>query len=286
MKNIIVPLDFSKESMNGFRVALLFANEINADITLVYVQIEINEFYSRADKDEYDYAKNKLDELIEKHKSKLKNGTLKYKIRKGKVSEEVVNQAKYDDSYMIIASTHGASGYEEFWIGSRANKIIAKAKCPVLTVPNSSCARNISKIILPIDRSQETRQKVPLAVQIAKFFNSEIHVLSLDSANTKESKKKLDAYTSQVSSFLKENNVKYIEDYLTGKNISEMIINYAKLQNAELIVIMTEQEIKTSNLWLGPYAQQLVNHSSIPVLSVHSENKFIPNPVQKTVIGM
>jgi hypothetical protein len=37
-----------------------------------------------------------------------------------------------------------------------------------------------------------------------------------------------------------------------------------------MISIMTEQEKSTSNLWLGPYAQQMVHHSPIPVLSIHA----------------
>jgi len=38
---------------------------------------------------------------------------------------------------------------------------------------------------------------------------------------------------------------------------------------------MTEQEKSTANLWLGPYAAQMVNHSPIPVLSIHSKQMSI-----------
>jgi hypothetical protein len=31
---------------------------------------------------------------------------------------------------------------------------------------------------------------------------------------------------------------------------------------------MTQQETNTINLWMGPYAQQTINRSPIPVLSV------------------
>jgi hypothetical protein len=35
---------------------------------------------------------------------------------------------------------------------------------------------------------------------------------------------------------------------------------------------MTEQETKTSNIFLGPYAHQMVNHSPFPVLSIHAKD--------------
>jgi nucleotide-binding universal stress UspA family protein len=47
------------------------------------------------------------------------------------------------------------------------------------------------------------------------------------------------------------------------------MIEMAKKLDANLISIMTEQETRTSNLWMGPFAHQTVNHSPIPVLSIH-----------------
>ena len=55
-----------------------------------------------------------------------------------------------------------------------------------------------------------------------------------------------------------------------AENITNSIINYAKEINADTIAIMTEQEMTTANLFLGAYAQQMVNHSPIPVLSIHA----------------
>jgi nucleotide-binding universal stress UspA family protein len=244
------------------------------------VQVKINEFYDKIAKDEYKFAKNKLEEIIAKYKNKLKKGEISYKIRKGKVSTEIVNQAKYDDSYLIIMSTHGASGFEEFWIGSRANKIIAKASCPVLTVRDNSCTKNFGEIVLPIDNTMDTRQKVALAAEIAKIFKAKIYVIGIDTIHTEASKKKINAYVKQVCEYLKKNDIIYSSDYVSDNNVPDAVINYAKDKNAEMIVIMTEQNLNLSNLWLGTNAQQIVNHSPIPVLSVHSSEKFT------TIVGM
>jgi hypothetical protein len=48
---------------------------------------------------------------------------------------------------------------------------------------------------------------------------------------------------------------------LEGVNITDLTIEYAQSINADLISIMKEQEISWSNLLIGPYAQQMVNHS-------------------------
>jgi hypothetical protein len=52
-----------------------------------------------------------------------------------------------------------------------------------------------------------------------------------------------------------------------------MTIDYALSKSADLISIMTEQETP-ANILLGPHAQQLVNQSPVPILSIHPVEHF------------
>ena len=72
----------------------------------------------------------------------------------------------------------------------------------------------------------------------------------------------------QVEDFLKEKEVKYTITTLFCSNIAKATMDYAKEQKGDMIVIMNEQEINDTGFFLGPYAQQVVNHSDIPVLSL------------------
>jgi nucleotide-binding universal stress UspA family protein len=124
---------------------------------------------------------------------------------------------------------------------------------------------------LPIDSSQETRQKVPFAATIAELFNSKIHVLSLYTTNFKSVRKRVDNYAEQAINYLKDKKIKHTLEALVSDNVTKTTIEYATKVEADLIAIMTEQETTTANLFLGPYAQQMVNHSPIPILSVRSK---------------
>ena len=83
-------------------------------------------------------------------------------------------------------------------------------------------------------------------------------------------KQKVDNYTLQVKKYLEEENVNFVIEKVDADNITNATINYANEINADVIAIMTEQEMTTANLFLGAYAQQMVNHSPIPVLSIHA----------------
>ncbi len=106
---------------------------------------------------------------------------------------------------------------------------------------------------------------------MAKYFNSEIHIVSLYSTSIKAVRQRVDNYTKQVKKYLEEENVKFHVETLEGENITNSTISYAKGIEADVIAIMTEQETTTSNLFLGAFAQQMVNHSPIPVLNIHAK---------------
>ena len=272
MKQIIVAIDFSRCSIHALEYAITIANTINADIILTWVDISDRAdtaFRGIENHPRKEIVQN-FEELIQKYDKKLK-GELSYKIRKGKVHFEIANQAKYSDASIVIAGTHGVSGFEEFWIGSNAYRIVSHAPCPVITVrADYESTRSIKTIVLPIDSTLESRQKLPFTSKIAKLFNAKIHVISLYSTSIKAIRNRIDNYTHQVVKFLKEEGVDHLVKKVEAENITNSTLNYAKSVDADLISIMTEQETSASNLFLGAYAQQMVNHSSIPVLSIHT----------------
>jgi nucleotide-binding universal stress UspA family protein len=113
---------------------------------------------------------------------------------------------------------------------------------------------------------------VPMTALIAKYFEAEIHLLAIYTTSFKDVRQRVDEYVQQVERYLVENEVKFVSEQLEAENITDSTIDYATKINANLISIMDEQERKASNLWLGPYAQQMINQSPIPVLSIHARN--------------
>jgi nucleotide-binding universal stress UspA family protein len=274
MKKILVAIDFSKCSIHALEYAISLANKTKGSILMVWVDntSSSESVFPETLNDSRKEITNNFNELISKYQPKLTGGKLDFKIRKGKVHHEVANQAKYVDSTLIVAGTHGVSGFEEFWIGSNAYRIVTYSPCPVITIRSDFKFKAIPRtIIVPIDSSLETRQKLPFASRFARIFGAELHVVSLYSTTIRAVRNRVDDYTKQVAKFLDEEKTKYRTEVLEAEHITNSIIDYAVRVDADLITIMTEQETTTANLFLGPYAQQMVNHSPIPVLSIHAK---------------
>ena len=151
MKNIVVPIDFSEDSLKGIELALLFSGRHKTNIQLVYVQKKSSDYNSPGHfEEEKEWANTKFKELVAQYEPKLKNdSTLKYIIKSGKIYKEIVGQVESYTEGMVAASTHGASGFEEFFMGSNAFKIISATEKPVLNPARTASVRKVVSDPLP-----------------------------------------------------------------------------------------------------------------------------------------
>jgi len=273
MKNILAAIDFSDCSVNALEHAISIAEKGNYNIIMVWVNNPTTTkilLSSGQSEEMIREVENQFRKLIGKYSKTFKGGSLSYLIREGKIYNEIALEAKKSKAMLVVAGTHGTSGFEEFWIGSNANKIVSMAPCPVITVrAGVKINRDLKKIVIPVDSTPETRQKASFTALMARLFEAEIYVLSLYTTSIDTIRENINNYSRQILQFMEEENIPCHHETLEADNIARATIEYAEKIQANLISIMTEQETAASNLWLGPYAQQMVNHSPIPVLSIH-----------------
>lgn len=279
MKNILAAVDFSDCSINALEHAISIAVKGPFAVHMVWVNnpsITKTTIYSDASSELIDEVKNQFDKLILKYQAEFPGLIIDYVIREGKVYREMIDEAKELESLALVIGTHGASGFEQFWIGSNANKLISISDIPVITVREGvNVSRTLSRIVLPIDSTLETRQKVPFTVMLAKLFDAEIHILALYRTQVQNVRLRIDEYVDQVVAYMVDEEVKYVTKGIDADNITLATIEYGKSVDANLISIMTEQETSPYNLLIGPYAQQMVNGSPFPVLSIKPRELMI-----------
>ena len=276
MKNFIVPIDFSKDSLKGIEMAALFSKKHPVNIQMVYVQKSSEDFHPGSFDEEFRFAEIQLKKLVSEYEPKLGPGSkMRFIIKKGTIYKEVVRQAESYNDAIISASTHGASGFEEFFVGSNTYKIISTTDKPVLTISKNECPNEIKKIVVPIKMHVDTRQKIPFAADVAELFDAEIHLISTSSSKNKRILDRLNAYLNQSSNYLRKRRIAYTTKKIIGENLVSLTTNYATAIDADLIIIMNEKS-GGWNALLGNYAHEMINVSPIPVLSIKAREKHIP----------
>ncbi|NND95500.1 MAG: universal stress protein [Flavobacteriales bacterium] len=254
-EHILVPFDGSKSSLVALRTALNVAGRFDTKVTAVYVK--------RIDDDK---KADEVKEVIEKERTASGRSILLMR-PVGKMYKEVVKTVEEVGADVIIMGTHGISGFEEFWIGSNAFRVVSSSPVPVITMQETFDKRSFEKIVAPIDQSKDTRQKIPMVARLAKLFKAEVHLIGTTKYSDDESSSIVRRYMRQSLELLDKEDVKPIVTYELGKNVAKTTLTYAKEQKADLIVMMSESE-PSSGFFMGSNAQQVVNHSDIPVLTL------------------
>lgn len=280
MKGIIVGTDFSESSINALMHATTIADKAKCDITLIWAKTPGTTLGLMSENvNEYaDLAKKQLDKIADDHKTLMPKGNkIITKIIEGKVHQVLAREALEMQADLVVVGTHGVSGEDEVFIGNNAYRTVISVSCPVLTIRNQTkVSRALTDIIVPIDYSQESRQKLPIAVKFAKLFSAKIHVLGLYTSELKDVRQLVDAYMHTVDKYLNSNNIRYQMYKRESFNANETTVNFAKEIDANLIVIMTEQSSDFTGIWLGSQARDMINNCCFPVLSVTSSDFFSP----------
>jgi nucleotide-binding universal stress UspA family protein len=142
VRRILHPSDFSNASRAAFRKAIDMAKASRAELLLAHVISPIvpmagEGYVSPATYDQVaastrTWAQKQLDSLLAQ--AKKSHARVKGFILDGAPSDEIVRFARSRKVELIVMGTHGRKGIAKFFVGSVADRVVARATCPVLTV--------------------------------------------------------------------------------------------------------------------------------------------------------
>ena len=275
VKKILVPTDCSDTGMLAIDHAAYLARIAKADLILVHV-LPVNPYYYEIpepillmeNQEAIDKVINrKLNEVAEK--IHLGDGIRpRCILARGRIANQIVQIAQEEKVDLIIMGTHGAKGFEELFIGSNAHKIVSVAPCPVITIQEHSKQLGFKNIVLPIDRSTHSREKVEAAINIAKIYSGKLHILGLLEHTDDREYDKLQIVLDQVQRAIEKAGIEFTRQTVKGDHLAKEALKYGKKVDADLIIIMTDHESKLTGIFMGPLSKQIVNHSRIPVMSI------------------
>ena len=140
-QNILVPLDLSNQSTRAFKVALDVAKKYNSKVTLLTC-IEVGAWHHKyLDSRANSQLVKKQSKVIKKYFEKLEsladknNVSVKSQILTSESAvKDIVNFAKSRKHDLVVIGSHGRTGFDKLLLGSVANGVSHKAKCPILIV--------------------------------------------------------------------------------------------------------------------------------------------------------
>ena len=282
---ILIPIGFSDQSMIALGQAFNLAKIKKSEIILLSVIEEPNRLESLFLDDRTHELQQKVnDKLVELGKEYAEKYDIHVEtmVAKGQVYEKIIEVAEMVNADLIVMGTNGTpKGVVKKVIGSNAERVVRLAHCPVITIKGKQHKNGCENIILPLDLEKQTKEKVTLAIEYARYWNATIRVVSVLLRDKQDIKDKLVRNLNQVEKFISDADVECSSELLEvekGKGLVKSILDYEKKFESDLILIMTQQEDVFSNK-LGTAAREIIYQSDIPVMSIKPhEREDVPSP--------
>jgi nucleotide-binding universal stress UspA family protein len=183
LKNILFATDFSEASMKAFPYAASLAKKFGASIfachiitptSLVTAAPQSAPYFYEA---EYEAATKELDNIL--HSPQLEGIKTKALVSSGILGDALLDEINKNNIDLIVAGTHGRTGFRRLLLGSAVESVCRVATCPVLTVgPDHPPSRiTLNSILVPTDLSEESMRSLPFVLRVASQYGAKVTVL-------------------------------------------------------------------------------------------------------------
>lgn len=277
IKKILVPIDFSNNSMNALQTAVAMAKRHNADLRLLHVFDIDNDLYpednmgSNADPE---MAITSLTRLA----ASVKNGdgvNCAIAYLSGYISNAILQTARDEEADIIVMGKNGNSGHRDLYAGTNAYYVVKKSHCPVLLIPSGKMYESFTDVLFPARPVISVFEKYDLIRPIIMKNKATLHFLGLRNpdyieelhiisklADILKQRSIADEFTTTISYYFKDN--RFATHLLDTVRKNEYPY--------DLLVISAELDHNIKDYYLGDYAQQIIHQSPIPVLVIRATN--------------
>jgi nucleotide-binding universal stress UspA family protein len=301
IRNILVPIDFSRMSIQAIETAKGFAQLFGATVHLAHV----HQFYYPAgftapmppvipystytyDKEAEERAVRELNVLARKHELSPATAHL---LTGAPAFDEICKLARELPADLIITPTHGHTGLKHVFLGSTAERIVQHSPCPVLVShqpkrqAKNGARSSVNSILVPVDFSDCSLRGLNYAIGFAEKCAAKIillHAVEFGYAYTsdgyamydlselkKAAQKDAERQMAEFVKAAKFGRVPFETAFRTGTPVEE-ISAFAEGHDVDLIITTTHGLTGFKHVLIGSTAEQVVRHAPCPVLVVPS----------------
>lgn len=272
MYKILVPVDFSKKSEFAVKMSAQIGKKIKSEIHLLHLvelpsgivdmgagsnfSIPASMMYLRKVKEKIIHLKNTFFDS---------DHIIKYSIKFENPFEGIRNYTQKNDINLIVMGSKGVSDFEEMIIGSNTEKVVRTSNIPVVVVKTDNDKFKFKKLVFASNFDDENKAAFLDFLTFAKKFNSQIHLLKINTISNFES-----SYTThkKIKDFVKGFNLKRktITIY-NDASVVKGIINFAKEIDADVIALTTHGRSGLSSLFNGSIAKSVSKNVLRPVIT-------------------
>lgn len=278
-ETILVPVDGSHPSLHAEELVVLIAKTFNSKVTVLHtVPHDLIQLVSRPSANiPASIATELRSSLEQKGNQIISNARALYNEEKIPVETKLIEYGDPAESILeacgefdiIVMGGRGDGDTEEFELGSVAKKITRHSECPVLLVKKRS---PITKILVPIDGSDDSKKALNYAIELAQQQNAELTLLNVNHKPFQlfgqETAKIVSESIIKEASTLVETRGLQPESLIEYGSPAKMIAKTAQDGNHDLIIMGSRGRSGIRRFLLGGVSDKVANIATTSVLIV------------------
>lgn len=208
--------------------------------------------------------------------AKAERASIKTVCEEGVPHERIIDLAEAENCELIVMGRGGGSNVKRALIGSVSARVIGYSQRDVLIIPLSATV-DWKNIVLAIDGSKFSKTAIERAIDFAEAYGGALKIVSVVDFPpefygeapdaVEELIKKAKVYVEEAKKQAESRGIK-AEVFVREGESPDVIINIAKDQKADTIIIGSHGRTGLKRLLMGSVAEKVIGNSSCPVLVV------------------
>ena len=269
MKNILVPLDFSKASGNAAKYAASLAKAFDAEVTFINAtpppMIVEDPVLASVMITQPELLENSKKLMEEETEALSKNYSLKITglVREGFPADVIdkVSKAKHPD--LIVMGMKG-KGRSNFVFGSTTTTIISKSAFPVFVIPEKADYKPINNITFASDFEAEIEmERLTLLLELAKKFNSRVNILNVQKKN---SSLQPDKAIGKMSTNVAFSGLNHQFHTINDRNVEEGINKFIETESTDVLAMVAHRHSLFERMFGKVHTRAMSYQTKIPLL--------------------
>jgi nucleotide-binding universal stress UspA family protein len=280
MKNLLIPTDFSACAEHAVDAGMKLAERFGAKVHLL-TKVDLKNNWVKMTVDE----RSKLEEtnqiirnalvLLKDIKERYPELNITTSYSGDKLINAIKDYAKKHGVDFIVMGSHGASGKNEYFIGSNTQKVIRSVHCPVLVVKDKIEELDFSKVVFASSFNENEKAPFLRFKDFVKHFLPEIHLVAIHTSSMFDppyilSREAMESFKELCHPFTCHTHI--FRDFTVERGIR----SFAEEMGAQLVGISNYNRHPIKRVLMGSNVEALINHSTLPVLSIDYVEKEVP----------
>jgi nucleotide-binding universal stress UspA family protein len=292
-RHLLCPVDFSEASRKALEWSSRFSKEIGARLTVLHVldTALLSVGSLAAAPDIFAELRRRADEGFAPLKEELDLKHANFAFEEGVPEDVIVSAATERGADLVVMGTHGLSGFEKFFLGSVTEKVLHRARSPLLLLSPAVEENRLMKpgrsrqIVMAIDLGPASMTVVRHGVWLAEHFQAKlfaVHVVSppyrvvneasFEPLGQPEMERITESLTAQrrkdLQALLPESTGVPVEAVVEIGSAFETLRQIVEERSADLVVMDSGDHREGGIRWLGSTCHKMARWAPCPVMVV------------------